>query len=398
MLAALIDLDEGVRVLSNLVDVDPSRHHDRHARDRRLPADAPRRRSPGLQAQGDRPMDSRLRDATAIVGMGQTEFSKAAGRSETQLAAEAIVAALADAGLTTADVDGLVSYTIDPVEETELVRTLGIPEIRFSSRVPYGGGGSQGVLLHAAAAVAAGVADVVVVYRAIKARSGERFGRAAVGGRATSSHSGSTAMQWCTPYGVLTPASWMSLNSVRYMHTYGVSSEDFGRAVVQFRDYAANNPNAHFYKKPITLDEHQASRWIAEPAIRLFDCCQETDGSVALVITSAERALGSDRPVLIGAAANAALFEEEIASNHYTKDIAVMEGCAAMAEHLFEGYGFQTIRHRRRDDLRRVLPDVSHATRGSRILRPRGGQGLHRGRQPGTAGQSSLQHQRGLDR
>jgi len=286
-------------------------------------------------------MDSRLRDTTAIVGIGQTEFSKAAGRSETQLAAEAIVAALADAGLTTADVDGLVSYTIDPVEETELVRTLGIPEIHFSSRVPYGGGGSQGVLLHAASALVSGIADVVVAYRAIKARSGERFGRAAVGGRGTSSHSGSTAMQWCTPYGVLTPASWMSLNSVRYMHAYGVSSEDFGRAVVQFREYAANNPNAHFYRKPITLEDHQASRWIAEPAIRLFDCCQETDGSVALVITSADRASASDEPILIGAAAQAGLFEEEIASNHYAKDIAVMEGCAAMADRLFEGHGFE---------------------------------------------------------
>ncbi len=286
-------------------------------------------------------MDSRLRDTTAIVGIGQTEFSKAAGRSETQLAAEAIVAALADAGLTTADVDGLVSYTIDPVEETELVRTLGIPEIHFSSRVPYGGGGSQGVLLHAASALVSGIADVVVAYRAVKARSGERFGRAAVGGRGTSSHSGSTAMQWCTPYGVLTPASWMSLNSVRYMHAYGVSSEDFGRAVVQFREYAANNPNAHFYRKPITLEDHQASRWIAEPAIRLFDCCQETDGSVALVITPADRASASDEPILIGAAAQAGLFEEEIASNHYAKDIAVMEGCAAMADRLFEGHGFE---------------------------------------------------------
>ena len=90
-------------------------------------------------------MSPGLASATAIVGVGQTEFSKAAGRSETQLASEAIVAALADAGLTTADVDGLVSYTIDPVEETELVRAVGIPEIGFSSRVPYGGGGSQGV-------------------------------------------------------------------------------------------------------------------------------------------------------------------------------------------------------------------------------------------------------------
>jgi hypothetical protein len=96
------------------------------------------------------------------------------------------------------DVDGLVSYTIDPVEETELARALGLQDIGFSSRVPYGGGGSQGVLLHAAAAVASGAANVVVVYRAIKARSGARFGRAEVGGRPTSSHSGTTAMQWCS--------------------------------------------------------------------------------------------------------------------------------------------------------------------------------------------------------
>ncbi|MFZ0666321.1 MAG: hypothetical protein WAM97_11230 [Acidimicrobiales bacterium] len=284
-------------------------------------------------------MSSPLRDATAIVGIGQTEFSKAAGRSETQLASEAIVAALADAGLTTTDVNGLVSYTIDPVEETELVRALGIPEINFSSRIPYGGGGSQGVLQHAVAAVISRAADVVVVYRAIKARSGERFGRAGVGGRPTSQHSGSTAMQWCTPYGVLTPASWMSLNFVRYMHTYGATSEDFGRAVVQFREYAANNPNAHFYKKPITVEDHQSSRWIAEPALRLFDCCQETDGSVALVITSAARSTDSDQPVLIAAAAGAAMFEEEIASNHYRPDISVMDGCAAMGRRLFDNSG-----------------------------------------------------------
>jgi acetyl-CoA acetyltransferase len=83
-----------------------------------------------------------LAGSTAIVGAGHTEFSKAAGRSETQLASEAIVAALADAGLTPEDVDGLVSFTIDPVEETELVRAVGIPDVSFSSRVPYGGGGS----------------------------------------------------------------------------------------------------------------------------------------------------------------------------------------------------------------------------------------------------------------
>jgi acetyl-CoA acetyltransferase len=276
---------------------------------------------------------------TAIVGIGQTEFSKAAERSETQLASEAIMAALLDAGLSPHEVDGLVSYTIDPVEETELVRSVGIEEIHFSSRVPYGGGGSQGVLLHAAAAVASGVADVVVAYRAVKARSGQRFGRASVGTRPTTSHSGSTAMQWCFPYGVLTPASWMSLNAVRYMHQSGATNEDFGRAVVQLRAYAARNPNAHFYGRPITLDEHQDSRWIAEPAIRLFDCCQETDGSVALVVTSAARASDTRQPVVIAAAAAAAVFEEEIASNHYRPDLSVMDGSVAMADRLFGGFG-----------------------------------------------------------
>jgi acetyl-CoA acetyltransferase len=277
--------------------------------------------------------------ATAIVGAGQTEFSKAAGRSETQLACEAILAALNDAELTPRDVDGLVSYTIDPVEETELVRALGIEEIGWSSRVPYGGGGSQGVLLQAAAAVAAGAAETVVVYRAVKARSGARFGAAQGAVRPTSAHSGSTAMQWSMPFGVITPASWMSLNATRYMHAFNVTNADFGRAVVQMRAYAAGNPNAHFFGRPITLEDHQASRWIAEPAIRLFDCCQETDGAVAFVITSLDRAADTPVPVVIAAAAGAALFEEEVASDHYRRDLSTMEGSVALAKRLFGDFG-----------------------------------------------------------
>jgi len=284
-------------------------------------------------------MSSSSATKASIIGIGQTEFSKDAGRSETQLASEAIVAAVTEAGLQVEDVDGLVSYTIDPVEETELVRSIGIPQIRWSSRVPYGGGGSQGVLLHAAAAVAVGAADVVVVYRAIKARSGARFGRAQVSGRAVSSHSGSTAGQWCSPYGVLTPASWMALNATRYMHLSGATSADFGRAVVQMRSYAATNPNAHFFGHPITLEDHQASRWIAEPCIRLFDCCQETDGAVALVITGPARAAGAAAPVTIAAAGSSGLFEEEIASNHYRPELAFMDGSAALASQLFDASG-----------------------------------------------------------
>jgi acetyl-CoA acetyltransferase len=279
----------------------------------------------------------------AVVGVGSTEFSRQADRTELQLACEAITAALADAGISASDVDGLVSYTIDPVEETELVRSAGFSEVTWSSRVPYGGGGSMGVLLHAGAAIASGAARVVVAYRAIRARSGAtRFGAAKTAPSPTSAHSGTTAMQWCMPFGVLTPASWMSLNATRYMHEHDVTSADFGRAVVQLRAYAATNPAAWGYERPITLADHQASRWIAEPSIRLFDCCQETDGSVALVITSRERAADLPGvPLTIAAASGAGLFEQEIASDHYRPDLAVMDGSVALARHLFDNADYR---------------------------------------------------------
>jgi acetyl-CoA acetyltransferase len=293
------------------------------------------------------PKHNRLRGKAAIAGVGCTEFSRHAGRTELQLACESITAAVRDAGLQPHHVDGLVSYTVDPVEETELTRSVGFQELSFSSRVPYGGGGSMGVLLHAAAAVASGAADVVVAYRSIRARSGaSRFGAAKTAPSPTSGHSGTTAMQWCMPFGVLTPASWMAFNSVRYMHTYGVTSADIGRAVVQMREYAATNPAAWGYQNPITLEDHQNSRWIAEPCIHLLDCCQETDGSVALVITSRERAAEMPNPAVhIGAASGAALFEQEIASDHYRADLSIMEGSVALGRRLFDDGGYS------RDDI-----------------------------------------------
>jgi acetyl-CoA acetyltransferase len=290
---------------------------------------------------------SESRGAAAIVGVGATEFSRHAGRTELQLACEAIRDALDDAGLSPTTVDGIVSYTVDPVEETELVRSIGFEEVGFSSRVPYGGGGSMGTLHHAASAITSGAADVVVAYRAIRARSGaSRFGGAKTAPSPTSGHSGTTAMQWCMPFGVLTPASWMALNATRYMHTFGVTNTDFGRAVVQLRAYAETNPAAWGYQRPMTLEDHQASRWIAEPSIRMFDCCQETDGSVALVLTPPDRAGDAPNPpVFVGAAATAGLFEQEIASDHYRPDLAVMDGSVALARRLFERGGF------RRDEL-----------------------------------------------
>ena len=121
-------------------------------------------------------MTSSLRNRAAIAGIGQTEFSKNSGRSELQLACEAVKAALDDAGLTPADVDGLVTFTMDSSEEMEVARNLGIQALSTFSRVPYGGGAAAGTVLQAAMAVATDVAQVVVVYRAFNERSGLRFG------------------------------------------------------------------------------------------------------------------------------------------------------------------------------------------------------------------------------
>ena len=113
----------------------------------------------------------------AIVGIGATDFSKDSGRSELRLAAEAVTAALADAGLTPADVDGLTTFTMDTNNEISVARATGIGDLKFFSQINYGGGAACGTVQHAAMAVACGVADVVVAYRAFNERSGLRFGQ-----------------------------------------------------------------------------------------------------------------------------------------------------------------------------------------------------------------------------
>src|SRR5262245_65698584 len=115
-------------------------------------------------------------DRAVIAGIGQTEFSKASGRTELQLACESVKAALDDAGLAASDVDGMVTFTMDSSEEMELARNLGIGDVTYFGRIGYGGGAAAATVLHAAMAVATGVADVVDVYRAFNERSRYRSG------------------------------------------------------------------------------------------------------------------------------------------------------------------------------------------------------------------------------
>jgi len=253
---------------------------------------------------------------TAIAGIGATDFSKDSGRSELRLAVEAVRNALDDAGLSPADVDGMVTFTMDTNAEIEVARSLGVPELKFFSRIPHGGGAACATVQQAVLAVATGTADVVVCYRAFNERSGRRFG---LGYHPSAAEVTTDAVMrsWYSPFGLITPASWVAMFARRYMHEYGATSEDFGRVAVADRRHAATNPNAWFYGRPITLEEHQASRPIVEP-LRLLDCCQESDGAVALIVTSAERARDLRQPpALIAAASQGAWRDQESMTSYY---------------------------------------------------------------------------------
>jgi acetyl-CoA acetyltransferase len=277
-------------------------------------------------------MTANLRDRAAIVGIGQTEFSKNSGRSELQLASEAVAAALADAGLRPADVDGMVSFTLDASDDIEVARAVGIGDLTFFSRVPHGGGAAVGVIHHAALAVASGAAEVVVCYRALNGRSGQRYSEGVAEGPTTSDL---IHWSWYMPFGLMTPASWVAMFTQRYLWKHGLRSADLAHVAISTRKHAVRNPNAFFYGRPLSLEEHQASRLIVDP-LRLYDCCQETDGGCACIVTTPERARDlRQRPALIRGVAQGAGAEQEVMTSFYREDIAVLPEMDLVAKQVY---------------------------------------------------------------
>lgn len=276
--------------------------------------------------------------AAAIAGIGATEFSKNSGRSEWQLACESTLAALADAQIEVEEVDGFALFTMETNPEIVVARALGIPELKFFSRIPHGGGGACAPVQQAALAVSSGVADVVVVYRAFNERSGHRFG-AGPPAFAYTANTDQEYRNWINPYGLLTPAQQEAFLARTYMDRYGATSEDFGRVSVLSRKHAANNPKAWFHGRPITLEDHQSSRMIADP-LRMLDCCQESDGGQALVIVSAERARDLPHPpAMISGAAQGVGPQQISMSSYYREDIDAMPEVELVARQLWQQSG-----------------------------------------------------------
>jgi len=151
---------------------------------------------------------------------------------------------------------------------------------------------------------------------------------------------GTGFIEWSLPFGAATPAAWTAVQAQRYMHEYGLTNEDFGPVSVQLRKNASTNPDAWFYEKPITLEDHQASRWIVEPIFRLLDCTQESDGGVAFVVTTAEQARDLRRPAArIAHATQAVPFGTEVVTNYYHEDLCRFDSGATSAKLLYERTG-----------------------------------------------------------
>ncbi len=292
-------------------------------------------------------MGLRTARQAAIVGIGATEFSKDSGRTPMHLAVEACVAACDDAGLDPRRVNGMVTYSAEQNPEIEVARNLGIAELTHFSMVHHGGGAPAGCVAQAVNAVVSGSADYVLVYRAFNERSWHRFGQGVQGrGGSGSAEAVDVSFSWTSPFGLLTPAQWVAMFATRYMHETGATSEDFGRVAVAARRHAATNPKAWFYGRPITLEDHQNSRWIVEP-LHLLDCCQETDGGQALLVTTVERAAElAQAPVLVNGAAQGVAADQHMMRSYYRPDITGIPEMGVCARQLWEasGLGPQHIR------------------------------------------------------
>ena len=245
-----------------------------------------------------------------LVGIGESEYArwgKIGDVTEHAIACQAILRAVEDAGLTMDDVDGMASFAEDRNDGIFLAAELGIPELRFSNMVwmPGGGGGCAAVA-NAAMAVESGQAEVVVVYRSLCQGQYFRFGQGGPPREDPDAEAVPPTVQqaanpmlasigFTMPYGLLNAAAAYALPTRRHMHLYGTTSEQLGMIAVTFREHAWRNRRAVMGLRPLRLEDHQNSPMIADPH-RLFDCCLESDGACAVVVTSAERARDLNKP------------------------------------------------------------------------------------------------------
>lgn len=230
-----------------------------------------------------------VKDRACIVGVGETAYTRGqgSGLSLLGLQLQAATRAVENAGLTNKDIDGLMPFPGLGTAE-EFAANLGIETLRFAATINMGGAAPVASLQTAAMAVSTGVARHVLVLGGWNAYSGSRT-REAVMADTSALPGRGIARDYYLPYGLTAPPQWYALMARRHMHEFGTKQEQLGAIAVAMRKHAQLNPQAVMCGRPLTLADYLKSPVIADP-YRLFDCCLETDGAAAVVVTSAERA------------------------------------------------------------------------------------------------------------
>ena len=217
-------------------------------------------------------------------------------KSLLRLQLEAARRAIEDAGLRPKDIDSILPSQYGPAAE-EIAANLGIEDLRYTATIQMGGASPVACLQTAAMVIAAGVAANVLIPAGFKFYSSRR-----------AQDPSAMPMAWVArdfyiPYGLFAPAQWYSLMARRHVHEYGTTPEQLGTVAIAMRRHAQLNAAALMRDRPLTMDEYLASPVIFGP-YRLLDCCLETDGAAAVVVTAANRAAGLPRlPVWISGVA-----------------------------------------------------------------------------------------------
>ncbi len=238
-----------------------------------------------------------LRDKAAVTGIGETVYSRGSGTTPLALQLEASLAAIADAGLTPKDIDGVIPYGAGAAVAEDFITNFGIDDLRYSATTPMGGASCVAAVQSAAMVVAAGVANHVLIPIGRNGASQSR-----IGDRVREMPQFRVIGEYEMPIGSIAPAQLYAQMARRHMELYGTRSEQLAEIAVTVRNHAMLNNNA-LMQKPMTIEDHQASRIISDP-LRLFDCCLESDGGAAIVVSGAERAKDlAQRPVYISGVA-----------------------------------------------------------------------------------------------
>lgn len=243
-----------------------------------------------------------LKDRAAIVGIGETEYVRGASRGSVEMMLEAARVAIDDAGLRPQDIDGVIPPPVMLTAE-EAAANLGIGDLRYAVTVNMGGASPTSALQSAALAVANGLAKNVLVvvgwlgYSAMRPKPGVRRESLSLAAMRR------TMTGYYVPYGVTAPVQMYSWIAMRHMKTYGTKYEDMAAVALACNKHAQMNDRAVMKGKPLTMDRYMQARWISEP-FRLYDCCLETDGACAVVVSASENARNlAHRPVYIMGAA-----------------------------------------------------------------------------------------------